>query len=716
MSLSFDDRTTHLRMALVARRSVRGGKSGYEDAVAGIEFAGAGAIERFSATQTRQLCRAEESLARLKSRAFLYDPGELLIGRMIAGYLPLQAEMAHAKEILQAFGGAGGQNGHCELDLEPIFRLGVQGLVDDLHARSAATSGDEADTLRSFAIALSGVTVLLHSAASAARAALLAVKAAQDPVLYAEIEEVAARCERLQSTPPESFCDAVQLYWIVWLAVTFGSCVGCVSLGHPDRWGYPYYQRDLAQGRMTKERALELMECLYLHLNEIGADGVAYPVMVGGLAPNGVDCANELSMICMEALRKTNLVYPTVGICWNTQTPSELVNLAVELVAAGYTTPAFFGDEVIQTGMKHYGVPADEAWQYINSTCVEITPVAASNVWVASPYFPLCSYLLQEIKEHATGEKKSDSFEAFLEKYFCTVEGEIAKAVAMQDQQRRNRAQNGRKPLQSVFTRDCIGRARDIDDGGARYNWVECSFVGLANLADSLHVLREEVFTKQHLTLSNMHSILDSNFEGHEDEQKKFLDAYPKYGQGCVEVDALVGTVMNRLSACCANHKVYPDNAHFVPGAFCWIMHERLGSTCGATPDGRRAGFPFADGCGPAQGRECKGPTAAILSTTSWEHAAMLGGLAMNMKFSRALFAGGDAEQGLRNLILTFLRRGGFELQMNVVDNDLLIKAKENPDAYRDLVVRIGGYTDYFTRLSPQMQEEVLLRYEFSAV
>jgi formate C-acetyltransferase len=163
----------------------------------------------------------------------------------------------------------------------------------------------------------------------------------------------------------------------------------------------------------------------------------------------------------------------------------------------------------------------------------------------------------------------------------------------------------------------------------------------------------------------------------------------------------------------CATFTVDPDDSPYVPGAFAWVMHERLGRETGATPDGRRAGFPFADGCGPAQGRESHGPTAAVLSVTSWDHSPMVGGLAYNLKFNGALFRSPEGFEGLKTLLLTFLRRGGFEAQVNVMDNEVLKKAQAHPEAYRDLVVRIGGYCDYFTRLSPEMQDELILRTEF---
>jgi trans-4-hydroxy-L-proline dehydratase len=290
----------------------------------------------------------------------------------------------------------------------------------------------------------------------------------------------------------------------------------------------------------------------------------------------------------------------------------------------------------------------------------------------------------------------------------------IAHAAAEQNGCRRDRQLHGRKPLQSVFTRDCIARGRDLDDGGALYNWVECSFVGIANLADSLEVINNEVFAARHMTLAEMKALLDANFAGREEIRLRFLGGHPKYGQGHADVDRLVAEQVRFFVETCRLHKMKPDNSPFVPGAFVWIMHEVLGRETGATPDGRRAGFPFADGCGPAQGRETHGPTAAIISTTSWDHSPMIGGLAYNMKFNSSLFRSPEGFARLRDLILTFLRRGGFETQINVVDADVLKRARRHPEDYRDLVVRIGGYTDYFTRLSPEMQDEVILRTEFT--
>lgn len=659
---------------------------------------------------------------RLTSLAFALDDHDLLAGRPAANpaWLPVRAggrvadeEFREAERYLQTFGPTPGQTGHCEPDLSVVLEVGVDGLRRRMVERRSGTTSAQTATLDSFLDALDGFSTMVLNAAAGAEAAAARASVPRRE----ELAAVAAACRQVAHGVPRTFQEAVQLMWFVLLGVSYGDQVGLIVPGRLDRTLAPFYERERAAGVLTDERALELLEALYFLINDYVPDGLAMSVMVGGRDVTGRDVTNGLSYLGLEALRRTRLVYPTVGVCWHPGTPDALTDLAVDLIAQGYATPAFFGDETIQRGLRSYGVPAAESWNYINSTCVEITPSGGSNVWVASPYFSMCRILRDELAEQARrGGEGAPSFAAFLEAYLGRLRSEIAAEVAEVNRCRELRQRHGGKPLQSVFTRDCIGRARDIDDGGALYNWVECSFVGLANLADSLYVIREEVYHRRTLTLAGLQGLLDADFAGHEPERLRFSNAYPKYGNGCDDVDRLVGDVVRVIRDECARHRMRPDHSPFVPGAFCWIMHERLGAQCGATPDGRRAGVPFADGGGPAQGREKKGPTAAILSTTSWDHAPMIGGVAFNIKFNRALFRDPEGVRRLRDLVVTFLQRGGFEVQVNVVDRELLCRAKAHPERYGDLVVRIGGYTDYFTRLSPAMQHEVMLRTEFDVV
>jgi len=644
---------------------------------------------------------------RLASVRFAIDDLELLAGRLAPAEEPSDADAA----FLRQYQWPGGQTGHCELDRSRIFELGIDGLVSDIRRRLAGATGKQAEAYSSFICALEGLSIMVLNAAETAREAMPPAPAARKR----ELSAIAESCRRIAHLPPSCFRDAIQLLWLMDLAVSIGDYAALVVPGHIDRTLWPFYRADLARGTISKDDALVLIESLYLLINEFVPDSLAVSVMVGGRDAAGRDVTNDLSCLCLEALRRVKLEYPTVGVCWHEGTPRSLCRLAVDLIGRGWSNPAFFNDITIQRGLRGLALPPEEACNYINSTCVEITPVAASNVWVASPYFPLCTILIDEIAAQVQAGQ-AESFDEFLDAYRSRLAACIARGAEAENASRAARRQFGGKPLQSVFTRSCIERGRDIDDGGAAWNWVECSFVGMANLADSLHVIREEVFLHKRLTLAELKAMLDSNFDGREDERLRLLQKHAKYGNNCADVDSLVGEIAAFVKAECARHRMSPDGSPFVPGMFCWIMHERLGRECGATPDGRRACFPFADGAGPAQGREKEGPTAAILSTTSWDHSCMIGGLAYNMKFNASLFESPDSFDRLQDLIVTFLRRGGFETQINVVNRETLCKARQDPDAYRDLVVRIGGYTDYFTRLSPGMQDEVMMRTEFEAV
>ncbi|MBM4087761.1 MAG: hypothetical protein FJ272_23470, partial [Planctomycetes bacterium] len=274
----------------------------------------------------------------------------------------------------------------------------------------------------------------------------------------------------------------------------------------------------------------------------------------------------------------------------------------------------------------------------------------------------------------------------------------------------KQRAVTGCFPLASCVIEDCLERGQDFDRGGARYNWVENSTVGLANLVDGLLAVKRLVYDRQELSLADFNDILKKNFQGHEALRQRILNTLPKYGNDDDTADGLAKRWAEFIIASTESHTV--GLHRYVPGFFCWIVHERFGAETGATPDGRLAGWPLADGAGAAQGREKRGPTASVLSTTKWSHRPVLGGLVHNAKFSKSLLKTETARKALRGVIETYLRRGGFEIQINVVGKDTLLEAQKHPDQYRDLLVRVAGYSDYFVHLNRNMQEEVIARTE----
>jgi formate C-acetyltransferase len=274
----------------------------------------------------------------------------------------------------------------------------------------------------------------------------------------------------------------------------------------------------------------------------------------------------------------------------------------------------------------------------------------------------------------------------------------------------KNREKVGLQPLASCFINDCLEKGVDFDRGGARYNWVENAHVGLANLVDGLIAIKNLVYGSKEISLAEFNNILKSDFEGQEELRERIINNIPSYGTDNDEADSLAVECAHFLQETTESHVVGLHRG--VPGFFCWIIHSYFGEVTGATPDGRKAFTAFADGAGAAQGRETCGPTASILSTTKWSHKKVLGGLVQNIKFSESAIATESGRKVLLSLIETYLRRGGFEIQVNVVGAATLRDAQLHPENYPDLIVRVAGYSDYFTHLNPVMQAEVIARTE----
>ncbi|MBN1580654.1 MAG: hypothetical protein JXA89_08110, partial [Anaerolineae bacterium] len=286
---------------------------------------------------------------RLASMHFVIDELELLAGHPQDGQAFTAEQDAAARTALESFTlNTPGQTGHCELDFDPVMRLGIDGLGQQIEARLDQATGNQAEAYRSFLHALDGLSQMIAHAADAVESAIPAAA----PTRQVELKAIVASCRHIAHAAPASFRDAIQLLWFIILAVMHGERASLVVPGHLDRTLYSFYQADTAAGILSGEQALALIECLYLLLNEYIPDGLAISVLVGGRDAQGKDVTNDLSYLCLEALRRTGLIYPAVGVCWHEGTPDALLDLAVDLMGHGYPTPAVFGDETIQRGLR----------------------------------------------------------------------------------------------------------------------------------------------------------------------------------------------------------------------------------------------------------------------------------------------------------------------------------------------------------------------------
>lgn len=650
--------------------------------------------------------RARRTAARLKKMPIALSPGERVVGRPdFRPPTPEEAkEMEGVQEILKTIPPyPGGDSGHFHPDFEKLFRVGVRGIHEEIQSRMDASTTEEKRTFyQACDIAIQGLSEYAGRVAEECENSIFA-------------KELARICRHVSTEPPSTFHEAIELMYLAIIALWFGEDHGLTTPGRMDQTLRPFYEADLAAGHITREDALELINCLYIQLNMILGPGSAESVIVGGRDGNGNDVTNELTYLCLAARMATQLVYPTVGLAWHEGTPSELTDFACRMVSTGIGDPAFFNDELISSGLRDHGVSESDSYNYMNSTCVEIKVVGASNMWVTAPYFN-CPQALLEVMNFITDSSIPES--ATFDELNMRVQERLATTVRNAaeglDNVWHRRAETGCFPLASCLVNDCLERGQDFDRGGAKYNWVENSFVGLANLVDGLVAIKKLVYESQELSLPEFQEILQANYEGHEDIRQRIINRIPSYGNDNDEVDALAVEYAEFLEATTESNIVgiHP----YVPGFFCWVVHERFGAGTGATPDGRKAGFPLADGAGSAQGREKAGPTASVLSTTKWNHKKAIGGLVHNVKFSKSALSTDEGLAGLRNLIETYLRRGGFEIQVNVVSANVLRDAQAHPEDYTDLLVRVAGYSDYFVHLNQNMQAEVIARTEHMSV
>ncbi len=648
------------------------------------------------------------------------DPGELIVGK--PSPIPLTAEEAAEWQTISAYAVAEmhapvGQESHLAIDYERLMTLGTAGVRALIEEKIALLYKEENGDMTPALVKKEDwyracIQCLLavedFSDRYADRAAELA-EAEENPVRKAELVKIAEICRHVPKNPPRSFWEAVQSAAFMTYALSvkpLRPSMHQYQLGRPDRYLLPFLEADIAAGTLTEDFAQTLMDCLCIQINRRVPHGLSSGFMVGGRDASGQVVSNPITRMGIRAIEQVRLVYPSVGLCCCADTPEEDLRLACSVLAKGHSHPAIFNDDVITAGLRHYGLSAEEACSYIHSTCVEITPCGLSNAWVASPYMNLPGELLAVLD-------KSDypTMDELYQAYQSRIAENIRRNCRDEVLNRYERAKFCLDPLLSCFVHDCLEEGLDIEEGGARVNWIMPSFVGMANAADGLAALRQLVYEEKYISLTEYRAALRDNFASHPAllARLRELSAYGNNEPSPGNPEWYVKDLSTFIADTCEGHRVPFSGGRLIPSLFCWIMHDHFGRSTGATPDGRPAGFPLGDGSGPAQGREMEGPTTSLLSSTCWDHTRFIGGIAVNMKFSASML--GDAAAGmLTDLARIYLERGGFELQINVTDNRILEDARLHPENYRDLVVRIGGYSDYFTRLSATMQEEVIQR------
>ncbi|MEN6545621.1 MAG: pyruvate formate lyase family protein [Armatimonadia bacterium] len=648
-------------------------------------------------------------LRRAASHAHRLDHSEIVIGEseLIVGCPDLSAltedEEQRLKQIQAARTGmplSRGTYDHMAMDYEKLIEVGVNGLIAELEQRRKGLNPQLPESIGKdefYQGCLLELGALLRFAERYAERARKMAESAPAP-RASELREIANIMTRVPAGPAKTFREALQTIhfytFMLW---------GDYQMGRPDQFLIDLYRADLAAGRLTPESAQELIDCYCFLYSTNHPKGSAVGFMVGGRNRAGRAVHNELTYMFINSIAHTRMAYPSIGLCVHEETPEDLLDLAVDMLAKGYSHPAIFNDEAITRGLMDLGLPERDARNYVHSSCVEITPCTQSGCWVFSPVINTPALLL-EVMRDAT---ECDSVEELMETYEQRLREKVLADVGVQKMLQLERSRNGSDNLlSSCLVNDCLKKGKAIDEGGANYNFIMPTFLGMANLVDSIIAIKALVFEEQDLTMSEFHQILMDDFKSNEPLHKRIINKLPHFGNNDPETNALMRAVSEMIVRSCEGIvNLYGDKA--IPGAYTYLQHVAEGKKTPATPDGRRAHTALAAASSPVQGRDISGPTAAIMSSTCWDQQPFMGGVAINFKFQPM----GDATRSsMKAVIKTAMDQGGLQVQVNCVSRETLLDAREHPEDHRDLLVRIGGYSDFYTLLSPEMQDEILAR------
>ncbi len=603
---------------------------------------------------------------------------------------------------------AGGMVGHMTPDYPAVLNKGLIGLRRDVEARlDRAEDDEERDFCRSAISALSAAIRFARRYSAHARE--LAETA--DPERRTELLEIAEICRRVPAWPARTFREAAQVIWFMhhWVALETSSGHACFCPGRVDQYLAPYYERDVRRGALTREKAYEIVCCLFLKFCEFDPYSTPQTLFVGGQKADGSDATSEVTFLCLEASHDLQMLHPALCISWHPRLDPRVMREAVRVMGTGIGFPAVFNDGAIVPGLMRDGATREDAVDYVAGSCVEISAIGRSNPWVASGYVNAGKALERTVRRLAKRDDVAwsdivDEFEADLaEAVRYNVEVTGAHDRAFQE--------FIRYPLLSTVVSDCVEEAADITRGGARYNTTMPELVGLANVVDGLMAIRWACYERSAVSLRELSEILDRNWDGEEALRNLMGSKPPRYGNDMDEPDEL-WVELSDVWYDEVRKYTNPRGGAYQPGFLCWIMHSVLGEHTGATPDGRKSGEALADSVGPVQGHDTAGVTGMLRSSAKMDHSQFIGGIVTNVKFTPNMFATADDREKIVGLLESYLCMGGFELQVNVVSGDELRQAQDRPDEHADLIVRVAGYSDYFTRLSRPLQDEIIRRTE----
>jgi formate C-acetyltransferase len=626
--------------------------------------------------------------------------------------------------------------GHTALDGE-IYRKGMLDYRAEIAARRARLDWlSDADATRKDE-ALQGMDLACVAAIRfAERHAELAERLADeeaDEARRAELRRIAAVCRRVPAHAPRDFHEAIQMYWFCHLGtITELNGWDAMNPGHLDQHLRPFYEKGLADGSLDRERAKELLGCLWVKFNnhpappkvgvtakESGTWNDFTNINLGGLDRDGGDAVSDLSYLILEVVDEVHLLQPQSNVQISARTPDRFLKAACRVIRRGYGYPSVFNADTVVAEQIRSGKAVEDAREGGTSGCIE-TGAFGKEAYLLTGYFNTPKVLEITLNDGidpasgrrlgpATGDPRGfASFDALYAAFETQLRHFVEVKVEVNQYIESMFARYYPAPFLSVLIRDCIENGRDYYDGGPRYNTTYIQCCGIGTTTDSLSALKTHVFEEETVRMDTLLAALGRDFDGDEPLRQRLLNRTPRFGNDDDRADHIMRRVYRSLVEA-IDGRPNTRGGRYHLNMLSTTCHVYFGTRVGASPDGRRACLPISDGTSPAHGADRHGPTAVCRSLGKMDQ-VLSGGTLLNQRFLPQVLAGDGGIDKLASLVRTYFRLGGHHIQFNVVGTDTLRDAQANPEQYRDLLVRVAGYSDYFVDIGQDLQEEIIQR------